>query len=368
MTAPYAGTTPSSQWPPGAPPYYRSTLIGALAAGVGTMIGSVGPWVSVMLFTVNGLDAGNWGKAGLTLGGVSCAALLTVMFWPHTSFNPRWAVPVAWAVALAGLACVCFALATLIRIMTIPKGNIFGVPVGAGPGWGLWLLVVSSAVLLITASIVANQLAKYVGALPGPTGQPQASWTNGWRSAAIIASAIIVISAIAYFATHWDNDSGGSSPTPTGLPSFPSFPSFTELPSSPSFSTSPSKPTTTSTTAKTTTTTTTAPRPNLPGTDGQGWVGSYARCDPGNPPALIAQTTKSLVVVCQAGPGNYYYRGVRMSDNASIELANTVRTSSGFDVTNPTDGTRYQVRPNVLNIISPGGQVDSEPMVQYVSS
>ncbi len=86
------------------------------------------------------------------------------------------------------------------------------------------------------------------------------------------------------------------------------------------------------------------------------------------PPALMAQTTKSLVVVCRAGPGNYYYRGVRMSDGPSIELANAVRTSSGFDVTNPADGTRYQVRPTVLNIISPGGHMDSEPMVQYVSS
>jgi serine/threonine-protein kinase len=114
--------------------------------------------------------------------------------------------------------------------------------------------------------------------------------------------------------------------------------------------------------------TTSTPRLSLPGTDGQGFVESYARCDPGTPPALMAQTTKSLVVVCQAGPGNYYYRGVRMSDGASIELANAVRTSSGFDVTNPADGTHYQVRPDVLNIVSPGGHVDSEPMVQYASS
>jgi serine/threonine-protein kinase len=124
----------------------------------------------------------------------------------------------------------------------------------------------------------------------------------------------------------------------------------------------------TNTQPPTTQPTTSTPRLSLPGTDGQGFVGSYARCDPGNAPAVMAQTTKSLVVVCQAGPGNYYYRGVRVSDGASIELANAVRTSSGFDVTNPADGTRYQVRPDVLNIISPGGHVDSEPMVQYASS
>jgi len=81
----------------------------------------------------------------------------------------------------------------------------------------------------------------------------------------------------------------------------------------------------------------------------------------------MARTTKSLVVVCQAGPANYYYRAVRVSDGASIELANAVRTSGGFDVTNPADGTRREVRPTVLNIISPGGHVDSEPMVEYVS-
>jgi serine/threonine-protein kinase len=106
----------------------------------------------------------------------------------------------------------------------------------------------------------------------------------------------------------------------------------------------------------------------FPGTDSQGFIGyPAARCDSGNEPALMARTTKSLVVVCEAGPGNYYYRGVRLRDGASIELANAVHTSSGFDVTNPTDGTQYQLRPNVLNIVS-GGQVYSEPMVQYASS
>jgi serine/threonine-protein kinase len=53
------------------------------------------------------------------------------------------------------------------------------------------------------------------------------------------------------------------------------------------------------------------------------------------------------VVVCQAGPGNFYYRGVRLSDGASIELDGAVRSSGGFDVTNPADGTRYPVLAGV---------------------
>ena len=107
----------------------------------------------------------------------------------------------------------------------------------------------------------------------------------------------------------------------------------------------------------------------VPGTDSQGWLAYHAaRCDPGNPAAAVARTTKSVLVVCQTGPGNYYYRGLRLSDSASIELANAVRSSQGFDVTNPVDGTRYQIRPTDISITSPGDQVSSEPMIQYAAS
>lgn len=40
----------------------------------------------------------------------------------------------------------------------------------------------------------------------------------------------------------------------------------------------------------------------------------------------MARTTQSVVVVCEIQPGNFYYRGVRLSDGASIELANAVRS------------------------------------------
>jgi serine/threonine-protein kinase len=73
-------------------------------------------------------------------------------------------------------------------------------------------------------------------------------------------------------------------------------------------------------------------------------------------------------VVCRAGPGDFYYRGVRLSDSAGIELGNAVRSSGGFDVTNPTDGTRYQIRPDSLTIVPPDGQPVTEPMVQYATS
>jgi serine/threonine protein kinase len=107
----------------------------------------------------------------------------------------------------------------------------------------------------------------------------------------------------------------------------------------------------------------------LPGTDAQGFI-DYpgARCDAGNSPAALARTTQSVFVVCRAGPGDFYYRGVRLSDGAGIELANAVRSSGGFDVTNPTDGTRYLIRPDGLTIVPPDGQSVTEPMVEYATS
>ncbi len=117
--------------------------------------------------------------------------------------------------------------------------------------------------------------------------------------------------------------------------------------------------------------TTTAPAltTSLPGTDGSGFV-NYpgARCDAGNEPAVLARTDKSVLVVCRAGPGSYYYRGVRLNDNAGIELANAVRSSGGFDVTNPTDGTRYEIRRSGLTIVQPDGQRSFEPMLEYASN
>lgn len=129
----------------------------------------------------------------------------------------------------------------------------------------------------------------------------------------------------------------------------------------------PTETTSEATTSRTVGSTTNSSVPaSLPGTDSQGFV-DYpgARCDPGSTPAVMARTTQSVLVVCQIDPATYYYRGVRLSDGAGIELANVVRSSGGFDVTNPTDGTRYQVRPDGMSITTPDGQVFTEPMTEY---
>ena len=104
------------------------------------------------------------------------------------------------------------------------------------------------------------------------------------------------------------------------------------------------------------------------GADGLGFVGETARCDPGNPPAAVVRTAKSLAVVCENLSGSYYYRGERISDGAHIELSNAERSGDGFEVTNPVDGVVYQVRPHRLKIISNGHVDSSEHVLQYATA
>ena len=105
----------------------------------------------------------------------------------------------------------------------------------------------------------------------------------------------------------------------------------------------------------------------MTGLDGQGFVGHTARCDPGSSPVAAIQTALSMAVVCETVAGSYEYRGERLRDGANIQLANAVPAGGGFDVTNPTDGARYEVRPDRLRILSDGGVDSDEPALQYGS-
>lgn len=103
-----------------------------------------------------------------------------------------------------------------------------------------------------------------------------------------------------------------------------------------------------------------------PGAVAEGWRDyPYAQCAQGTDPAAMAITTKSALVICQTGPGDYYYRGVRLHDDAGIELGGVVRSSAGFDARNPNDDTRYHVQPTELTITTPDSHVYTEPVVRW---
>jgi serine/threonine protein kinase, bacterial len=163
----------------------------------------------------------------------------------------------------------------------------------------------------------------------------------------VLFTAAVVLAAVLVFA---GDDSGTARQTRLGTPST----TIETVTPSPSDETA-----TPSTSGK--------PIAGVSGTDGQGFVGHTARCNPGSKPAAAIRTASSLAVVCETGQGSYTYRGERLSDGANIELANAAPSGGGYVATNPADNARYEVRPDMLTISS-NGKVDSaEPALEYGS-
>jgi len=104
--------------------------------------------------------------------------------------------------------------------------------------------------------------------------------------------------------------------------------------------------------------------PPLDNTDGQGFVGvPQARCNHTNAAVFAGQTTESLVVVCETGVGRLYYKGVRLSDGAALEIDDPVASGNGFTATN--DGVQYRISPDALVITEGSSLLGEEPMLQY---
>ena len=99
-------------------------------------------------------------------------------------------------------------------------------------------------------------------------------------------------------------------------------------------------------------------------TDRQGFVAYQgARCNSTNPAIAIARTTQSLVVICETGIGRLYYKGMRLSDSASVEIDDPVRTATGFTVTNA--GVQYMLAPDALVISQGATQLADETVLMY---
>jgi hypothetical protein len=136
-------TASSIAWPPNAERFYRPTLLAALAACLLGMVGSLGPWAGVLMFTIDGLDASWWGVATLTMSAASALVLIMILLWDKTPLDGRYSVPLAWLVVVLGVGCVAIAVPFLLRILTTPRANAFGISVGPSIGWGLWLLSIA---------------------------------------------------------------------------------------------------------------------------------------------------------------------------------------------------------------------------------
>jgi hypothetical protein len=116
--------------------------IGVLAGAL-TIVGAIGPWATFRGLSFSGTDA-NRGVTVAVAAGVGLL-LLALAGWK----NLRWAAILA---AVAGL--VAFGL-TVWSFSAINKfaGAPGGLPIGRG--WGIWLSLIGSIVLVVTAFLAA---------------------------------------------------------------------------------------------------------------------------------------------------------------------------------------------------------------------
>jgi hypothetical protein len=70
-------------------------------------------------------------------------------------------------------------------------------------------------------------------------------------------------------------------------------------------------------------------------------------------------------VICETGPGRYYYKGVGLKNGLSVEIDDPVRTGDGFLATN--NGVQYSVSPGALVITQGSSVLSNEPMLEYWS-
>jgi serine/threonine-protein kinase len=105
--------------------------------------------------------------------------------------------------------------------------------------------------------------------------------------------------------------------------------------------------------------------------DVHGFVGfgSDARCSGNDRAIVVMRTPESALVVCQSPGGGAYYRGLRLSDMATIELTNIAVTDSGSTivVTNNADGTRYEISKTGLEIVKNGEVLGSESAIEFAT-
>ena len=113
-------------------------------------------------------------------------------------------------------------------------------------------------------------------------------------------------------------------------------------------------PSTTATTTATTTTATSSAGSAPYKADAKGYVDTEARCDDSQLVMAYGRTERSLMAICVDPSGDLEYRGVRLSDDASV----TLPASRGSDgtVIAENDGVTYSVSPKIF-LVSEGDNV-----------
>ncbi len=99
-----------------------------------------------------------------------------------------------------------------------------------------------------------------------------------------------------------------------------------------------------------------------PAADGQGYLDSTARCTAPDTAVVFGSTQTSRLAICKTAGGQYEYRGVRVSDGATLTVP---ASQSGDGYVADNDGITYTVTSKSL-VVSAGNTVTrEEPMVDF---
>ncbi|MDT5187498.1 MAG: hypothetical protein QOI29_5656 [Mycobacterium sp.] len=143
-----------------AAPLYLPNVIAAMVASVAVVIGSLGPWMTFLVFSRSNVDGD--GMFTLALGMVSGVALFALFNIGRSRPESGWMVALACAGALAGLGSFVIGVIDVFGVMN-RKTELFGQTIGPQVGWGLWLVLIASLVLIATSIVVAVQIPKLRG-------------------------------------------------------------------------------------------------------------------------------------------------------------------------------------------------------------
>jgi hypothetical protein len=146
------------------PPLYLPNLIAALVASAGIVIGSLGPWMTFLVFDRTNTDGD--GKYTLVLGIIATMALFIVLNLGRSQpAKTERMVGLSVLAMLAGAGCLLIGVVDAGEV-TSPSRQVelFGRTVGPQIGWGLWMVLISSIALLLTAFVVGVQSHKFADA------------------------------------------------------------------------------------------------------------------------------------------------------------------------------------------------------------
>lgn len=122
--------------------------------------------------------------------------------------------------------------------------------------------------------------------------------------------------------------------------------------------------TTTRTQTPTSRTTTSTPSDSYPaGADRSGWISDRnARCNAGDPAAMIGRTTRSQFSICiNPDNGRYYYRG--SSGGLGVEVDDP--EVSGNSATVRNQGVEYVITSQRMVIYERGREISDQAMLEY---